>query len=152
MQCRCLILADRHLGVLKGSQTLLRDLFDSVVMVADEQSLIETAASLHPDLVIMDLSLSEGRESCLVERLLKSNPGLRVVVLSSHDEKPIADRLMTAGAAGFVVKRAVGTDLLPAVRAALAGGSYVSPAVQAGCFDPHPHGPDNDECQVDDKS
>jgi DNA-binding NarL/FixJ family response regulator len=130
MQCKCLILADRHLGVLEGSQGLLRDLFDTVIMVADESSLIEAASGLQPDLVIMDLSLAGGHKACPVERLLTSLPHLRVVVLSSHDESAVADRSMAAGAAGFVLKRAVGTDLLPAVRAAIAGGRYVSPTAR----------------------
>lgn len=152
MQCKCLILADRHLGVLEGSQGLLRDLFDTVVMVADEPSLIEAAAGLQPDLVIMDLSLAGGHKACLVERLLMSHPRLRVVVLSSYDELAVADRLMAAGAAGFVVKRAVGTDLLPAVRTAIAGGRYISPSVQTGSNSPALEGSGKGGCKVDDKS
>jgi DNA-binding NarL/FixJ family response regulator len=99
-------------------------------MVSDEPSLIEAAAGLQPQLVILDLSLSTNQEPCIAERLLKSNPSLRVVVLSSHDEQAVADRLMAAGAAGFVVKQSIGTDLLPAVRVAIAGGAYMSPSVR----------------------
>jgi DNA-binding NarL/FixJ family response regulator len=132
MKCRRLLLADRHFGVLEGSQCLLRDLFGSIVMVADEQSLMEAASGLRPDLVIMDLSLAGRQEARLAERLLECHPGLRLVVLSVHEEASVADRLMAAGVAGFVVKRAVGTDLLPAVRRVLDGGTYVSPTVHAG--------------------
>lgn len=92
MKCGRLILADRHLGVLQGSQGLLRDLFDSIVMVADEQSLIEATSDFSPDLVILDLSLSIGQDACLAERLLKCHPGLRLVVVCVHEEPsgPIA--------------------------------------------------------------
>jgi DNA-binding NarL/FixJ family response regulator len=131
-----LLLADRHLGVLGGAHGLLHDLFDSVVMVADERSLAEAVTDLGPDLVVMDLSLPRGQEVDLAGRLMGCHPDLRLVVLSVHDEASVADRLMAASAAGFVIKRAVGTDLLPAVRAALAGGTYVSPAVHAGCDKP----------------
>lgn len=151
MKCGRLLLADRHLGVLGGVQGLLYDLFDSVVMVADEQSLLAAASDLCPDLVIMDLSLSASQQPCLAERLLKSHLGLRLVVLSSHDEAAVADRLMAAGVAGFVVKRAVGTDLLPAVRAAIAGHTFMSPVVQAECNNPQPRCSGEDECDVDDK-
>jgi DNA-binding NarL/FixJ family response regulator len=128
-----LLLADRHLGVLGGAHALLHDLFDTVVMVADEQSLVEALAERCPDLVILDLSLPRGKEADLAGRLLASRPDLRLVVLSAYDEASLAKRVLAAGAAGFVVKRAVGTDLLPAVRAALAGGTYVSPAVRSSC-------------------
>lgn len=131
-----LLLADRHLGVLGGVHGLLHDLFDSVVMVADAQSLAEAVTDLGPDLVVMDLSLPRGQEAGLAGRLLACHPGLRLVVLSDYDEALLADRLMADGVAGFVVKRSAGTDLLPAVRAALAGGTYVSPAVHPGCDEP----------------
>lgn len=133
-----LLLADRHLGVLGGQQGLLQDLFDTVVMVSDEQSLMAAAEDRCPDLVIMDLALPSSAEPCLAERLLKSHPGLRLIVLSSHDESAVADRLMAEGAAGFIVRRTIGTDLLPAVRAVIAGGSYVSPAARAKSHNPHP--------------
>jgi len=57
-----LLLADRHLGVLGGVHGLLHDLFDSVVMVADAQSLAEAVTDLGPDLVVMDLSLPVARK------------------------------------------------------------------------------------------
>lgn len=128
-----LLLADRHLGVVGGAHALVHDLFDSVVMVADERSLAEAITELSPDLVIMDLSLPQGRETDLAGRLLASRPGLRLIVLSSHDEASVAEQLISAGVVGFVSKRAVGTDLLPAVQAVLAGGTYVSPTVHALC-------------------
>ena len=96
------------------------------------QSVAEAVADHHPDLVIMDLSFPRGHETDLARRLMGAHPGLRLVVLSVHDEASVADRLLAAGVAGFVVKRAVGTDLLPAVRAALAGVTYVSPGVSSG--------------------
>lgn len=141
MKCGRLILADRHLGVLQGSQGLLRDLFDSIVMVADEQSLIEATSDFSPDLVILDLSLSIGQDACLAERLLKCHPGLRLVVVCVHEEPSVADRLLAAGATCFVAKRAIGTDLRPAVRAAIAGNAYVSPTVNAGRSNPHSANP-----------
>lgn len=102
-----LLLADRHLGVLGSGHGLLHDLFDSVVMVADERSLAEAVTDLRPDLVVMDLSLPRGQGVDLAGRLLACHPGLRLVVLSVHDEALVADRLMASGVAGFVVKRAV---------------------------------------------
>ena len=125
-----LLLADRHLGVLGGVHGLLHGLFETVVMVADERSLAEAVPTLDPELVVVDLSLPGDGGADLVGRLLENRPDLRLVVRSVHDEPEVAERLMGAGAAGFVLKRSAATDLVPAVLAVLGGGTYVSPAVR----------------------
>ncbi len=70
-----------------------------------------------------------------VARRLKNHlPELKVIILSVHDEPTIVKAALAAGACGFVLKRSVATDLIPAVREALEGRTYISPAVdpQAG--------------------
>jgi DNA-binding NarL/FixJ family response regulator len=67
----------------------------------------------------------------LVSRLKRHDPELRLIVLSVHDDPIVVAEVRSAGAVGFVLKRSVGSDLLPAVREVLAGGMYVSPAVRA---------------------
>lgn len=124
-----LLLADRHMGVLEGEHGLLRDLFDSVVMVADAGSLTPAIADFRPDLVVMDLSLHRGDETNVVGQLMAAHPDLRLVLLSTYGQPSIADLFIAAGVAGFVVRSALGTDLFPAVEAVIAGGTYVSPAV-----------------------
>ena len=124
------LLADRHLGMLGGVHSLLDSLFDSVLMVADERSLDDAAATLTPDLVVVDLSLPRGSEANIAGRLLGRHPKLRLIVLSVHDEPTIVGQLLGAGVAGFVLKRAAATDLVPAVREVLRGGTYVSPALR----------------------
>jgi len=59
----CVLLADRHHGLTEGVRGLLETLFHTVVMVADEASLTETAARLQPEVAVVDLSLA--RESSL---------------------------------------------------------------------------------------
>jgi DNA-binding NarL/FixJ family response regulator len=125
-----LLLADSHLGMLGGVHGLLEDLFETVLMVADERSLDEALTAFKPDLVVLDLSLPAEGEANIARRLMACRPDLRLIVLSVYDEPLVARELMRAGAAGFVLKRGAATDLIPAVRAALAGGTYVSPAVQ----------------------
>jgi DNA-binding NarL/FixJ family response regulator len=132
------LLADSHLGLLGGLYCLLERLFDSVVMVADERSLLEAVTSFKPDLVVVDLSLPGEGGANLVKRLAESRPDLRLIVLSVYDEPSVVGQVMGSGVAGFVLKRAVATDLIPAVRAILAGGTYVSPAAQQARDRPKP--------------
>ena len=67
----------------------------------------------------------------LARRLKHHDPELRFIILSVHDDPIVVAEVRSAGAAGFVLKRSAGSDLLPAVREVMAGGMYVSPAVRA---------------------
>jgi len=91
------------------------------VMVADENSLFESADRLRPTLAVVDLSLARGDSLGWLQRLRARCPGLKVLVLSVHDEPSVRRAALEAGADGFVLKRAIATELLPAIDAALAG-------------------------------
>jgi DNA-binding NarL/FixJ family response regulator len=124
------LLADRHLGMLGGVHSLLDALFETVLMVADERSLIEAVATFKPDLVVVDLSLSREGEANIARRLLVRHPALRLVVLSVHDEPTVVGQMLSAGVAGFVLKRAAAKDLVPAVQEVLRGGTFVCQGLQ----------------------
>ena len=57
-------------------------------------------------------------------------PELKFVILSVHDEPTAVSETMSAGASGFVLKRSIATDLFPAVREILKGGTYISPSLE----------------------
>jgi DNA-binding NarL/FixJ family response regulator len=124
------LLADSHLGMLGGVHSLLDALFETVLMVADERSLMEAVTTFKPDLVVVDLSLPGGGEANIARRLMGRHPDLRLIVLSVHDEPTVVGQMLSAGVAGFVLKRSTATDLIPAVKEVLQGGTYVCPALQ----------------------
>jgi DNA-binding NarL/FixJ family response regulator len=131
---KCVLLADRHHGLIEGIHGLLETTFGTVVMVTDENSLIESASRMQPAVVVADLSLARGSGFGWLGRLLGRSPASRVIVLSVHDEPTVVQSALEAGASGFVLKRAIATDLLNAVDVVLAGGRYVSPAIPLrGC-------------------
>src|SRR5262245_64048113 len=98
----CVLLADRHHGLTEGIRGLLETLFRTVVMVADESSLQETAARLRPDVVVADLSLTREHSLRWLERLRQCHPGMKLVVLSVPDEPRVCRGGMGAGGAGVV--------------------------------------------------
>jgi DNA-binding NarL/FixJ family response regulator len=120
--------------MLGGVHSLLDALFETVLMVANERSLMEAVTTFEPDLVVVDLSLPGDGEANIARRLMGQLPGLRLIVLSVHDEPTVVGQMLSAGVAGFVLKRVVATDLIPAVKAVLRGQVYVSAGVQQ---DPH---------------
>lgn len=115
------LLAAPHPGLAEGIRSLLGTEFDAVVMVADERSLCESAHRLDPGLAVVDLALAHGDVSALIGRLRLACPGLKVILLSAHDEPTVARATMEAGAEGLVNKRDIATDLLLAVEEVLRG-------------------------------
>jgi DNA-binding NarL/FixJ family response regulator len=126
---RCVLLADRHHGLTEGMRGMLETTFNVVVMVADEDSLVESAKRLQPTVAVVDLSLLGGDSLRWVKWLRALCPTVKLILLSVHDEASVCRAAMAAGADGFVFKRAVVTQLLTAVDEVLAGRRYVPPEV-----------------------
>ena len=126
----CVLLADRHEGLRDSVRGLLEAEFDTVFMVATEASLLEGAKRLKAEVAVVDLSLSDGDLPGLVARIRQRAPGTRVLLLSVHDERSVAEGAIAAGADAMVLKRCLITDLLPAVDAVLVGQRYLSPGIK----------------------
>jgi DNA-binding NarL/FixJ family response regulator len=122
---RCVLLADQHHGLSEGVRRLLESEFEAVVMVANEISLMETVTRLQPNMVVADLELAKGERFEWVRRLLARCPQSPVIVLSSHEGPTVTQTALSAGAAGFVLKRDIASQLLDAVDEVLAGRRYV---------------------------
>ena len=119
----CVLLADRHHGLTEGVRGLLNSSFGSVLMVADEASLLEGASRIRPDVAVVDISLARDSGLGWLRALRQACPDVKVVVLSVHDEECIRRAAMDAGADAFVLKRAIATDLLDAVEAVRGSGT-----------------------------
>ena len=130
----CVLLADRHHGLAEGVRGLLKTRFEAVIMVADETSLLESAGRLRPTLAIVDLSLARGDSLGWLHRLRERCPTLKVIVISVHDEPSVRRAVLEVGADGFVLKRALATDLLPAIESVLAGLGSTAPTAENGIF------------------
>lgn len=126
MNSSCVILADSHQDMLEGLRGLLKTEFESVVMVADEKSLFDVIERLRPDIAVVDLSSPVSGEVNAARKIKSYHPDLKFIILSVHDETTAVNEMMSAGAAGFVLKRSAVTDLLPAVDEVLKGHTYIS--------------------------
>jgi DNA-binding NarL/FixJ family response regulator len=124
----CVLLADRHHGLTEGVRGLLETMFKTVVMVADEVSLQESAGRLQPETVVVDISLAGDGSLHWLQRLRQSCPQTKLIVLSFHDEPSVRRAAIEAGADGFVLTRAIATDLLQAIEAALTADCGAAPA------------------------
>lgn len=125
----CVLLADRNHGLTEGMRDLLMAAFQTVVMVADEVSLFDSADRMEPNVVAIDLALADGDCLALIARWRVKFHHVRLIVLSLHDDPIVARAVLEAGANAFVLKRAIATDLLEAVEVISSGETYVSPAI-----------------------
>jgi DNA-binding NarL/FixJ family response regulator len=128
----CVLLAAPHHGLAEGIRSLLGTAFDTVVMVADERSLLETAERLVPQMAVVDLGIAKGDLCGLIRKLRAGCPGLKVILLSAHDERTVVQAAERAGVEGLVAKRRIATDLLPAVDAVLRGERFFTGSALEG--------------------
>ena len=120
-----MLLADNHQNMLESVRGLLEGLFETVFMVADEASLLEAAGKLNPDLIVADLSLPVTRYLNIARRVKTAFPGIKLIILSIHDEQAMFGECIEAGANAIVLKRRAVDDLVPAVEAVRRGGTWV---------------------------
>lgn len=117
-----------------GVRTLLNAEPD--LTVADEASdgpnAVRIAGSARFDIVIMDVSLPVLGGAKATEQILQRSPASRVLALSAHEEVSFVRLMLDAGAAGYVLKRSAGEELVHAVRSVASGGRYLDPTLAAG--------------------
>ena len=96
---------------------------------------VELAASLRPDVVVMDVAMPELNGIEATRRLIAENPHTRVIALSMHKDSVYVREILRAGARGYLLKDSGAGDLVTAIRAVANGESYLSPAVSNAVLD-----------------
>src|SRR5689334_11815340 len=125
---RKVLIVDDHPIVRQGLRLMINEEPDlEVVGEAQSEREARTAIrELEPDVVIVDISLAQGDGLELVRDVHAQHANLPMLVLSMHDELIYAERLLAAGASGYIMKQAASDQLLVALRRVLAGGTYLS--------------------------
>lgn len=116
----CAVLAAPPGGLTEGIRGLLATAFRTVVMVADEIALNSCVVSLHPAMVVLDLAMAPGSGLAILTSLRNQRPGLQLIALAGDDDPGLRRAVLAAGAERFLLKRSLGTELLPAVDELLA--------------------------------
>lgn len=129
-------LIDDH-AVLRSGLRLLLQTQPGLEVVGDASDGAEGLAEvrrLKPDLVILDLSMPGLGGLEMLKQAMAEQPWLKVMVLTMHDDIEFVRTALTAGAVGYVLKRAADTELLTAIRTVSQGGTYVYPSLAARLF------------------
>jgi two-component system response regulator NreC len=126
-----ILLADDHKVVRDGLRLLIDSQRDMRVVgeAANGKEALKQARDLKPDVVVMDLSMPEVNGLEATVRLKAERPGIKVVALTVHEDASYLVQLCQAGAAGYVLKRSAGDDLIHAIRTVAAGGVHFDPTL-----------------------
>ena len=126
-----IFLADDHMVVREGLKTLINGQPDMLVIgeAGDGETAWQQARECQPDVVIMDVTMPGLNGVLATTRLKHACPHIKVLALSVHDDTSYLRQLLTAGAAGYVLKHAAADDLIQAIRIVAAGGIYLDPAL-----------------------
>jgi DNA-binding NarL/FixJ family response regulator len=126
------MLADDHTILVEAFRKLLEPHYEVVGTVPDGRALVETAPSLNPDVVVVDIGmpLMNGLEAAL--RLKEKLPNVKLIFLTMNDDPDLAVEAMRSGASGYLLKSSVAEELLRAIHLALKGKRYVTPLIARG--------------------
>jgi DNA-binding NarL/FixJ family response regulator len=120
-----ILLADDHLEFLEAEIAFLRPHFEVVGTASDGASLISEAERLSPDLVVTDITMPILNGIDAVQKLRESGSTVRFVFLTVHTGREFVEACTEAGALAYVKKSCMKKHLIPAIKAALAGQSYI---------------------------
>ena len=131
-----ILIADDH-GVLRaGLRALLNGAANMQVIAeaSNGEEALELACRERPDIVLLDISMPglDGIE--VTRRLKRTMPNAQVLIMTMHEDAGLLREALRAGAAGYIVKRAVESELINAIQAIHRGELYVHPALTRGLF------------------
>jgi len=125
------LLADDHTIVRQGLKLILaaQPDFEVVGEAANGRDAADLAEKLKPDIVLMDVQMPDLNGIEATRRMVAANSRIKVLVLSMHKEALYVREVLKAGARGYILKDAIDTELLSAMRSVARGDGYISPAV-----------------------
>lgn len=126
-----IIIADDHAIVRTGLRQIIERAHDMLVVAEAENGpeLLEKIRRLPCDIVLQDMSMPGLSGANLVKRIIDTKPKLPVLVLSMHNEGPIATLALRAGASGYITKDSDPEMLISAVRKIIKGGKFIDPSL-----------------------
>ncbi|MGO8919209.1 MAG: response regulator transcription factor [Stellaceae bacterium] len=131
-------LADDHPVVLAGLKVLIEGAADMRLVgeAADGKAALELIRATSPDVAVSDVSMPKLDGVGLTRLILQECPGVKVLVLTVHEDRAYLDQLLRARVHGYLLKRSAAEELIRAIRAVFAGGLYVDPVMASKLLSP----------------
>lgn len=131
-----ILLVDDHPMVREGLVARLQAVprFEVVGEAGGRADALALLASARPDVVLMDVGLKDGNGITLGADMLAAQPAIKLLMFSMYDNPEYVQRALQAGARGYVLKDAPATEIVSAIDAVAAGGTFLSAAVSGRLF------------------
>jgi DNA-binding NarL/FixJ family response regulator len=129
-----ILIADDHALVSLGLRELLRGTFTVVGVVGDGREVHDAVERTRPDVLLLDLSMPHRNGLDLIPELVEAFPELRILVVTMHVDRALADLALKSGAHGFVPKGSSADELTYAIGQVLGGARYISPKIPRRSF------------------
>src|SRR5437764_1967680 len=137
------LLADDHLAVRQALRALLAaEGFEIAAEAVDGRDAVRLAASVRPDIAVLDLSMPRLTGLDAARELQGQSQAIRIILLTRHEEPQYVTAAFGAGVHGYVLKRRAATDLVEAIRRVAAGDTYLSPELSDAALHAAPPGRD----------
>jgi DNA-binding NarL/FixJ family response regulator len=124
-----ILLADDHTMVAAGLRRVLEPEYDVVGSVDNGLKLLQAAADLKPDLLIVDVGMPLLNGLDAARELRKAAPSIKIIFLTMNPDSDVANEAIRLGISGYLLKTCREDELLQAIRNALKGLSYISPSI-----------------------
>jgi DNA-binding NarL/FixJ family response regulator len=120
------VLADNHQEVVARVRRTLGEDFDVIGTVEDGNQAVDAVRLLDADVLVIDISMpiSNGLEAA--KRLVEARSRVKIVFLTIHEDQDFVTAALSAGASAYVTKSRLSADLVPAIREALQGRTFIS--------------------------
>jgi DNA-binding NarL/FixJ family response regulator len=125
-----ILLADDHETIRARVRSILCDDFEVVGAVGNGRDAVMEVRRLDPDVLVIDISMPVLDGLQAASQLHRKECRTKVVFLTVHEDQDYVDAAMAAGAAGYVTKSHLTSDLVPAIREALIGHRYISKSIK----------------------
>jgi len=135
-------LADDHTLVAEAFSRLLEPQFDVLGTATDGRTLLEKAAQLKPDVILLDLSMPVLNGFEAGERLKKLLPHAKLIVVTMNEDAEVAAEVLRRWASGFLLKKSASTELVAAIQQVLQGKTFVTSQMTQSLLDKFVRNPD----------
>jgi DNA-binding NarL/FixJ family response regulator len=129
MRSTRVLLADDHPILAAAIGEYVAEAFHLVGTVGDGDALLEAAKRLNPDVIVADISMPGTDGLTAMKQIRKHLPQVKVILLTNFGDVELVRHALDAGASGFILKVYAPTELVPAIRTVVNGGTYVSGAI-----------------------
>jgi DNA-binding NarL/FixJ family response regulator len=126
------LLADDHLMLLDALKSVLEPRSDVVGAVCDGRALLEAAARLQPDIVVLDIAMPQLNGMDAARHLKVSMPRVKLIFMTMNEDPYLVGEAFRAGASAYIVKQGAAQELTQAIELVLRGGTYVTPSIGKG--------------------